>query len=73
MRIVTDTNVLVSATFWAGASQKVIKMIELGKLDPDDDNFLEAAIEGDAKYIISQDNDLLNLKEFESIHKLSSS
>jgi len=37
------------------------------KEDPDDDKFLDAAVEGKVKYIISNDNHLLRLKEFEGI------
>jgi hypothetical protein len=32
IRVVLDTNVLVSGTFWAGASARIIKLIERGKL-----------------------------------------
>jgi len=35
--------------------------------DPTDDKFLEAAINGKAKYIVSADNDLLTLGAFEGI------
>jgi uncharacterized protein len=37
------------------------------KEDFDDNKFLECAVEGSADYIISQDNHLLNLKEFQGI------
>ncbi|PIN91204.1 putative toxin-antitoxin system toxin component, PIN family [Candidatus Pacearchaeota archaeon CG10_big_fil_rev_8_21_14_0_10_32_14] len=37
------------------------------KEDPDDDKFLETAIEGKAEIIVSQDNHLLRLKEFQGI------
>jgi len=37
------------------------------KDDPDDDKFLEVALEGDADYIVSQDKHLLKLKEFRGI------
>ena len=123
-RIVMDTNVLVSGTFWQGASARIIRMIEEQKLvlvlsedilreydkvmhydeirlkvlhhqervdavqkimrlgqmtvrtemikevmnDPDDDKFLEAAIAGNAEYIITQDKKhILPLKEFRGI------
>jgi len=35
--------------------------------DPDDNKFLEAALEGQADYILSGDKHLLNLGEFEGI------
>lgn len=37
------------------------------KLDHKDDMFLDAAIAGNADYIVSQDNHLLNLREFKEI------
>ncbi len=33
MRVTLDTNVLVSATFWRGASHKIIELIEQKKLE----------------------------------------
>jgi putative PIN family toxin of toxin-antitoxin system len=120
-RVVLDTNVLISATFWTGASFRVLKLIEQGKVnlilskailqeydkivhsdeiihkaayqqqriasvqkvlqlailvepkeqlniikdDPDDDKFLEAAAEGAADYLVTQDKKhILPLKEF---------
>ncbi len=38
--------------------------IDLIKEDPEDNMFLEAAITGNADYIISGDKDLLNLEKF---------
>ena len=124
MRIVIDTNVFISATFWKGDSFRILKKVEnqeislilsqeiieeyrevlnyeeiqskvkikeleanfilgeliaislivspivqhnLVKADPDDNKFIDAGIEGNADYIVSQDKDLLNLKEFQSI------
>ena len=123
MRVVLDTNVIISGTFWAGASSKIIKLVEVGKIklilstaiveeyeeilnsdeikekvghheertsaihkilqigtligpverlaiihdDPDDNKFIEAAISGNAQFIISQDKHLLNLKAYEGI------
>ncbi|PIN77900.1 putative toxin-antitoxin system toxin component, PIN family [Candidatus Woesearchaeota archaeon CG10_big_fil_rev_8_21_14_0_10_33_12] len=124
MRLVLDTNVLVSGTFWTGSSFKVISLIDQDKVlfivspailseydrilhsdeildkttlyqqtrikaihkllskalivdpkqkfnvangDPDDNKFLEAAIEGKADYIISKDKHLLNIKIFKDI------
>lgn len=37
------------------------------KEDPSDDKFIEAAVEGKADYIITQDKHLLKLKEFRGI------
>lgn len=41
--------------------------INLIKEDPDDNMFIETALEGKADYIISQDNHLLNIKEYSGI------
>ena len=35
--------------------------------DPDDDKFLEAAIEGQAQYVVTGDKDLLGLKTYRGI------
>lgn len=124
MRITADTNVLISSTFWAGASDKIIEKVEskevelvlseeliqefigvLGyeeiqkkirhknlemrrtvekiislstivqpsqnfsvvKDDPKDDKIIDCAVEGNVDYIVSQDNHLLKLKEFQGI------
>lgn len=128
MKIVIDTNVLISATFWQGISNLIIKKVEkkefeliiskgiieefikvlnydeiqnkikdknleimwsvekiisistlvqpLNKLnliniDPSDNKFLECAVEGNAKYILSYDRHLLDLKEFNNIKILT--
>lgn len=128
MRVVLDTNVVVSGTFWTGASFQVLKLVDRGravmiitlpiireydeiihseeildkttivqqanikivqkllstavlvqplerisivKNDPDDDKFIEAAVEGKADYIISQDHHLLDLKDFRGIKIVS--
>tara|TARA_Y100000310_G_scaffold339733_1_gene433373 strand:+ start:1454 stop:1867 length:414 start_codon:yes stop_codon:yes gene_type:complete len=124
MKIVLDVNVLVSATFWTGASFKILKQCDEGKLehitslpileeyadvlqrdeildkqekyalhpasivkrvldkshmvepsqkvdvvmdDPDDNKFLEAAVKGKAKVIITQDKHILKLESYKSI------
>ena len=41
--------------------------LDIVKDDPTDNKFLEAAIAGNAEYIITQDNHLLKLKEFRGI------
>ncbi len=33
MKITTDTNILVSSTFWAGDSLKIIEMVEKGEVE----------------------------------------
>ena len=37
------------------------------KDDPDDNKFIEAALEGNAKYIVSQDKHLLKIKQYKNI------
>ena len=43
------------------------KKIDIVKDDPDDNKFIEAALEGKADYIVTQDNHLLKIKEFKGI------
>ena len=43
------------------------RKVNVVKNDPDDNKFIEAALEGKADYIVSQDRHLLDLKEFEGI------
>ena len=45
--------------------------INLVKDDPDDNKFIEAAITGNAEYIISQDKHLLRIKKYKEIKILS--
>lgn len=52
--------------------QKAVIVIPKQKLnvvkdDPDDDKFIEAAVEGSAEYIVSKDNHLLKLKTYKKI------
>jgi putative PIN family toxin of toxin-antitoxin system len=39
--------------------------------DPDDDKYIAAAIEGRARFVVSGDSDLLDLKEYEGIRVVS--
>jgi len=41
------------------------------KDDPDDNKFIETALESKADYIVTQDKHLLNIKEFEGIKIVS--
>lgn len=43
------------------------KILKAVPRDPDDNAVLECAIEGNAKFIVSGDNDLLELKKFRDI------
>ena len=124
MRITLDTNIMVASTFWAGAPDRIMRLVEdekvdlvlsediIGELlgvleyeelkkkakdnglvmrrsvekivsvsevinpqrrlfvikeDPDDDKFIECAVEGDAEYLISRDKHLLKLKKYKKI------
>jgi hypothetical protein len=120
MKVVIDTNVLISGIFWKGQPNKVLNIWREGKItpvvsadmlseftkvmndfkirlpqdlirewinmilknsiwvepkekldvvkdDPEDNMFLEAAVAGDAEYIISQDKHLLKLKSYSRI------
>jgi len=128
MKVVLDTNVLVSGTFWRGDSEKIVNKVEnkevelvsskelieeyeeviareeimdkmqnkdlilnesvqkiindstiveptkkfdVVKEDPKDNKVVECAVEGNVDYIVSQDNHLLNLKEFKGIKILT--
>jgi len=39
--------------------------------DPNDDKFIDCAIDGKCKYIVSGDKDLLDIKNFENIEILT--
>lgn len=43
------------------------KFVDAVQADPDDNKFIECAIESKSDYIISRDGDLLRLKEYENI------
>lgn len=47
--------------------------LDIVKNDPDDNKFIEAAVEGNAAYIVSQDKDLLLIKEYARIKIVSPS
>jgi len=119
MRVVIDTNVIISALFYGGLPNAVLELVANDKIqhiaseeiiaeykemvekiacktsvsnkttalnillskmeliyttsdikicrDPDDDKFINCAIDGKCKYIVSGDKDLLVLKNFEDI------
>lgn len=52
---------------------KINKQILAVQDDPDDNKFIECALEGRADYIVSGDRHLLNLKGYEGIQILSAS
>lgn len=43
------------------------RKLNVVKDDSDDNKFIETALEGKAQFIVSQDNDLLRIKQYENI------
>ena len=43
------------------------KKVNIVEKDPDDNKFIETALEGKVDYIVTQDKHLLNIEEFEGI------
>ena len=52
---------------------RINKQLIVVRDDPDDNKFIECAVECRANYIISGDRHLLNLKEYEGIKLIKSS
>lgn len=125
MRVIVDTNVVISGVFFGGYPRKILKAIVAQELsacasesiveeyldvvdemigrrqghlnrdllaplinaleiikceskvticrDPDDNKFLECAIDAKASYIISGDKDLLTINAYRGIHIFSAS
>lgn len=48
-----------------------ITKLEIVKADPSDNKFFEAAVAGNAQYIVSQDRHLLQVREYQNIQVLS--
>lgn len=119
MRVVIDTNAVISGTFFGGTPRRVVEAVVYGKVDasasaaildeydevvqevirkgyghfdaggfrrfvdslrlvnptseievcrdPDDDKFIECAVDARAFYIVSGDKDLLDLGSFEGV------
>ena len=119
MKLVIDTNVLISGLFFGGKPRELLNLLLQGKFesfisekivaeyqeifdrmctkyqvrsegailplivskckmtypskeltvcrDPDDNKFLECAVEAKCLYIVSGDNDLLSMKQFEDV------
>ena len=119
MKIVVDTNVVISGIFFGGVPRKIVEAIADGAIDayataeildeymgiiasmlerkqgrinqsilsplfsaikiieteskievcrdPDDNKFIECAVDAKALYIVSGDNDLLDIKEYDGI------
>ncbi len=63
MKVVVDTNVFVSGVFFGGKPRTKV----MASRDPDDDKFIECALDSGALYIISGDKDLLVLEKFRGV------
>lgn len=57
----------------AGAARVNRKELKVVERDPDDDKFIECAVAGKAKYLVSGDLDLLSLGGYGSVKIVSSS
>jgi len=80
MKIVIDTNVVISGTFFGGYPRTIINavLIEPQSIihisrDPDDDKFISCAKDSQALYIVSGDKDLLVLKCYDNIQIITAS
>jgi len=65
VRVVADTNVLVSGLIWPGPPAELAAPIELR--DSKDLPVLCCAVGGQAQTIVTGDKDLLTLKEFQGV------
>jgi len=63
MKLVLDTNIFISAFYWGGNSEKIKGICR----DKDDDDKLECAILSNADFIITGDEDLLVLRDYETV------
>jgi uncharacterized protein len=57
----------IDAMLAFAAKTEITHKVNVIKDDPDDDRILECALSAGAGYIVSQDNHLLNLKEYKDI------
>ncbi len=72
MRLVLDTNILVSAfVFNSVNARSTLQFAEKNHVDPKDNKFLELALAGNATCIITGDKDLLVLNPFRNIQIIS--
>lgn len=57
-----------------GAISEIVNPVSTGQFvldDPDDQKFLDCAITGQVDYIVSQDNDLLRVGQYQAVQILS--
>ena len=60
-KLIIDNSIIVES----------FEKIDFIKEDPDDNKFLEAAVSGNVKYIVSQDKHLLKIKNYQGIKIIS--
>jgi predicted nucleic acid-binding protein len=65
LRLVADTNIVVSALLWHGAPPRALRRA-VGR-DPDDAAVLACAVAARADLVVSGDQDLLVLKTYSGI------
>jgi predicted nucleic acid-binding protein len=65
MKVVLDANILASGIFWGGQPLKILELWKGRKSK--DDMFIDCAIAGKSRYIVSGDQDLLVLKQVMSV------
>ena len=66
-----EIEVLNAFFIWKGKVVEPKQKFNVVKEDPSDNKFLEAAVEGNADYIVSGDKDLKRLKNFMGIEIIS--
>ena len=66
-----EVEILNAFFIWKGVVVEPKKKFDIIKEDPDDNKFLEAAVEGKADYIVSGDKDLRRLNVFMGIKIIS--
>ena len=66
-----EVEILNAFFIWKGVVVEPKKKFDIIKEDPDDNKFLEAAVEGKADYIVSGDKDLRRLNIFMGIKIIS--
>ena len=67
MRVVIDTNVLISATFWPGKPKQLLNQVRRGKID-----FLTSEILiAELKEVLTRDDKPFKLSEEEAQHALA--
>lgn len=63
----TDATVAQTLALLSNAQQVVLKAVETVSRDPKDDIFLATAVEAQAQYLVTEDNDLLVLDRYKGI------